>query len=33
MRDSPITRRDEGNPVLFTRPYRRANKVASPNLV
>jgi hypothetical protein len=32
MRDSPITRRDDDNLVLFTRRYRRVNEVASPNL-
>jgi hypothetical protein len=30
MRDSSVTRRDDDNPVLFMRHYRRVNEVASP---
>jgi hypothetical protein len=31
MRDSPIARSDDDNPVLFTRCYRWVPEVASPN--
>jgi hypothetical protein len=30
MKDSGIARRDDDNPVVFVRRYRRANEVASP---
>jgi hypothetical protein len=30
MKDSHIARRDDDNPVVFVRCYRRANEVASP---
>jgi hypothetical protein len=30
MKESRITRRDDDNPVVFVRCYRRANEVASP---
>jgi hypothetical protein len=30
MRDSPITTRDDDNPVVTMRRYRRANEVATP---
>jgi hypothetical protein len=30
MNDSRIARRDDDNPVVFVRHYRRANEVASP---
>jgi hypothetical protein len=30
MKDSHIARRDDGNPVVFMRRYRRVNEVASP---
>jgi hypothetical protein len=30
MKDSCIVRRDDDNPVVFVRHYRRANEVASP---
>jgi hypothetical protein len=32
MKDSHIARRDDDNPVVFVRRYRRANEVASPVL-
>jgi hypothetical protein len=32
MKDSRIVRRDDDNPVVFMRRYRRANEVASPVL-
>jgi hypothetical protein len=33
MRDSPVTTRDDDNPVVITRCYRSANKVATPKSV
>jgi hypothetical protein len=33
MRDSPVVTRDDDNPVVITRHYRRANEVATPKLV
>jgi hypothetical protein len=32
MKDSCIARRDDDNPVVFVRRYRRVNEVASPIL-
>jgi hypothetical protein len=32
MKDSHITRRDDDNPIVFVRHYRRTNEVASPVL-
>jgi hypothetical protein len=33
MRDSPVATRDDDNPVVITRRYRRANEVATPKSV
>jgi hypothetical protein len=30
MRDSPVTTRDDANPVVIMKRYRRANEVATP---